>query len=234
MPRHENARHDHHPTNRAESRTLREAAAHLRRGLRADGQDAGGLGADDDFDRPEREWQTLREWAQDGGLILSPDFPPPSRIGGREHDVRFDEGELLWWKYTKAHLAGYTVEFDSQAQPYLLNALPLQYLERLLLQNEVFGDDIRLQGLWQDAAGWHIVTSQPDIAGRAATLDEIHAGMTAFGCRELPWRGIGYENSLAFQLGEIGVWDVHPANMVVTAAGLLVPIDVIMTGQIPV
>lgn len=148
--------------------------------------------------------------------------------------MRFDEVELLWWKYTTAHLVGYTVEFDSQGQPYLLNALPLQYLERLLLQNEVFGDDIRLQGLWQDGEGWHIVTSQPDIAGRPATLDEILVGMSAFGFRELQWRGIGYENSLAFQLGNIFVWDVHPAKMVMAAAGLLVPIDVILTREIPI
>lgn len=148
--------------------------------------------------------------------------------------MSFDEGELLWWKYTKAHLAGYTVEFNSQGQPYLLNALPLQYLERLLLQNEVFGDDIRLEGLWQDGEGWHIVTSQSDIAGRPATLDEIRVGMKEFGFRELPWRGIGYENSLAFQFGDIFVWDVHPANMVMTAAGLLVPIDVILMRKIAV
>jgi hypothetical protein len=145
--------------------------------------------------------------------------------------VRFDEASLIWWKYTKPHLAGYTVDFDSQGQPYLLNALPLQYLERLLLQNEVFGDAIEIAGLWHDAAGQHIVSTQPHIRGRPATLNEIRSGMAELGFSELPWRGIGYEKAPAFHLDDICVWYAHPANMVLTAAGLLVPIDVIITKE---
>lgn len=143
--------------------------------------------------------------------------------------MRFDEATLLWWKHTKGDLAGYAVDYDSTGRPYLLNALPSQYLERLLLQNEVFGDAIQLHGLWKSSEGWHLVTSQPHIKGRPATLDEIQLGMAGLGFSELPWRGIGYEKSLAFELGNVRVWDVHPANMVMAAAGLLVPIDVILT-----
>lgn len=223
--------HDHEATSRPPGSTLIEAATHIRRSLRADGPDAGGIGAgfDDGFDRPEREWKALHDWAQERRLMLPAGFPPPDRVGGREHDVRFDADARLWWKYTKPNLAGFTVARREDGRPFLLNALPLEYLERLSLQNEVFEDAIELQGICSDNASSRIVTSQPDIAGRPATLDEITTGMIAMGFALLPWRGIGYENSLAFQMGDIFVWDVHPANMVVAADGTLVPIDVILT-----
>lgn len=228
----ETKRHDHEATSRSPGSTLIEAASHLRRSLCADGSDAGGFGTsvdDDDFDRPEREWKTLREWAEERGLIVPPHFPAPDRVGGREHDVRFDPGSRTWWKYTKPNLAGFTVEQPLGGRPYPLNAMPLQYLGRLIMQNEVFQDSIEFKGLWLDQAGWRIVTTQPHIKGRPATLDEITTGMMAMGFELLPWRGIGYENSLAFQMADIFVWDVHPANMVVTGDGTLVPIDVILT-----
>lgn len=223
--------HDHEATSCPPGGTLIEAAAHIRRSLRADGPDARGIGTGgaDDFGRPEREWKALRDWAQERGLILPGGFPPPDRVGGREHDVRFDADAGLWWKYTKPNLAGFTVARREDGRPFLLNALPLEYLERLIMQNEVFEDEIEFQGVCSDKANSRIVTSQPDIAGRPATLDEITTGMIAMGFDLLPWRGIGYENSLAFQMDDIFVWDVHPANMVVTDDGALVPIDVILT-----
>ena len=153
------------------------------------------------FYQPEREWTALREYAQAQGLILPADFPGPLREGGREHDVRFDEATGRWWKYTKRTAAGYTVDWTGRLEdaPQLLPALPLDYLERLMAQNAVFADDIRLEGLWPDGSrDWRIITSQPDVPGEPASAAEIVLGMEASGWETLPFRGVGYDDSLAF------------------------------------
>ena len=188
------------------------------------------------FYQPEREWTALREYAQAQGLILPADFPGPLREGGREHDVRFDEATGRWWKYTKRTAAGYTVDWTGRLEdaPQLLPALPLDYLERLMAQNAVFADDIRLEGLWPDGSrDWRIITSQPDVPGEPASAAEIVLGMEASGWETLPFRGVGYDDSLAFVKltpeGLVAVWDAHARNMVRTESGLIVPIDVIIT-----
>jgi len=116
----------------------------------------------------------------------------------------------------------------------LLPALPLDYLERLMAQNAVFADDIRLEGLWPDGSrDWRIITSQPDVPGEPASAAEIVLGMEASGWETLPFRGVGYDDSLAFAKqtpeGLAAVWDAHARNMVRTESGLIVPIDVIIT-----
>ncbi len=73
----------------------------------------------------------------------------------------------------------------------MLNASPSEYLQRLLWQNEVFGDDIHLVGLWEERPHqWRIVTTQPGLQGEPATLDELAAAFVAAGFSLLPWRGI--------------------------------------------
>lgn len=124
-------------------------------------------------------------------MILPRDFLPPVRDGGREHDVRYEAETGLWWKYTKPNLAGYTVSW-SEDVPYMHNALPLDYLERMLRQNAIFGDDVRLVGLWNPAGhDWRIITTQPHVEGEAATLEQLGAAFEKVGFEVLPWRGIG-------------------------------------------
>ena len=127
-------------------------------------------------------------------------------------------------------MAGYTVSWAADGGPYLHNALPLDYLERMLSQNLVFGDDVRLVGLWNPQANdWRIITTQPDVTGAKATLDELRAAFERVGFELLPWRGIGYSESLAFRKEGIDVWDVHPANVLVAEDGLSLPFDVMLT-----
>jgi hypothetical protein len=162
-------------------------------------------------------------------LILPRDFLPPVRDGGREHDVRYEAETGLWWKYTKPNLAGYTVSW-SEDVPYMHNALPLDYLERMLRQNAIFGDDVRLVGLWNPAGhDWRIITTQPHVEGEAATLEQLGAAFEKVGFEVLPWRGIGYTGSLAVRKDGIDVWDIHPANVLISEDGLPVPFDVMLT-----
>jgi len=74
-----------------------------------------------------------------------------------------------------------------------------------------------------------IVTTQPHVRGREASLPELRDAFLQSGFQLLPWTGIGYENSLSFRKEAVDVWDVHPANMLVTQDGLPLPFDVMLT-----
>ena len=206
---------------------LADAAAFVRRRLCADGAVDG---TDDDFSGPERQWAALIEWAGSTGKILPLEFSPPQREGGREHDVTLDDASGRWFKYTKPSSSGYTVSWNELGEPYMHNALPLDYLQRLLWQNEVFGDDIQLVGLWQEQPHqWRIVTTQPGLQGSRTTLEELAVAFTSSGFTLLPWRGIGYEGSLSLRFEGFDIWDVHPANVLLSPEGLPLAIDVIVT-----
>lgn len=206
---------------------LADAAAYIRRSVCTDGA---ADGEDGDFSDTERQWAAFIEWAGSCGKILPLNFPPPEREGGREHDVTLDEASGRWIKYTKRSASGYTVSWGENGEPFLHNALPLDYLQRLLWQNEVLGDDIHLIGLWQEQMHqWRIVTSQPGLQGSRTTLEELAAAFTSSGFALLPWRGIGYEGSLSLRFEGFDIWDVHPANVLLSPEGLPLPIDVIVT-----
>ena len=204
-----------------------DAAAFIRRRLCADGTPDG---EDGDFSLPERQWAALIGWAGTCGKILPHSFAGPAREGGREHDVTLSERTGRWIKFTKPSACGYSVSWDDTQTPYLHNALPLDYLQRLLWQNEVLGDDILLIGLWQERPHqWRIVTTQPGLQGTRATLEELSAAFIAVGFTLLPWKGLGYENSLSLRCEGFDIWDVHPANVLLSPEGLPLAIDVIIT-----
>ncbi|MFZ4765737.1 MAG: hypothetical protein ACOYMN_12350 [Roseimicrobium sp.] len=162
-------------------------------------------------------------------MILPRDFQPPAKDGGREHDVRYEAESGLWWKYTKPNMAGYTVCWND-GLPWLHNALPLDYLERMLRQNELFGDNVKLIGLWKPQGhDWSIITTQPHVEGRKATLEELEKAFIETGFEMLPWRGLGYAESLSVRKDGFDVWDIHPANVLVTDSGLPLPFDVMIT-----
>lgn len=154
----------------------------------------------------------------------------PQLAGGREHDVIFLPAEACWVKFTKPGLAGFTVDWEESGRPFLRNALPMEYLDRLQWQNEFFQDSITLTGLWREGrGGWRIRTTQPHVVGRRATMLEISVGLKALGLVQMGWKGMGYEDSTSWRIGRFGVWDVHPANVILAENGVLVPIDVIIT-----
>ena len=137
-----------------------ESAAHdLRRSLPADG---------DDLARSQSEQRTaqariLRAWAHQEGLILDPElFLDPATRGGEEHLVWPNAAISRYIKLTHAGRFGLAADaqwfFDEEheeaaAKAYLRAATPLEYLDRLILQNTVFGDDLRLLGIIDKARG---------------------------------------------------------------------------------
>lgn len=188
----------------------------------------GAFPEDEDWERPEREWTNLLRWAEKEGLILT--GPGPQRLGGREHDCTFDTEQECWIKFTKPDASGFTVDWGDDGRPYMRNASPSEYLDRIQLQNDLLEDRIELLGLWQAGRNsWRIVTQQPDVPGTPSTMEEIRSGMERMGFVQLRFQGIGYEYSSAWRIGHLVAWDLHPSNVMQTHDGLTIPIDVIIT-----
>jgi hypothetical protein len=85
----------------------------------------------------------------------------PALVGGREHDVKFDDASKRWVKFTKPSGAGYAVEMVS-GRLLMTNATPLQYLERWRLHNRLFYNAVELLGLRTEGPEHRIVISQKD------------------------------------------------------------------------
>lgn len=149
-----------------------------------------------------------------------------------EHTVAYHEASRCWWKTTHPGKCGIGPEFDySDLPPFSIDAvsarelLPLEYLERMLLQNRIFGDDVRFEGFITGAEP-SLLISQPDIEGAPATESEMISSMDAMGFQRLDDIHIGRENSISFydQLRKIAVFDAHPGNFFVSG-GFALPID---------
>lgn len=203
-------------------RSLVEACNDLAGRLRPSGPD----GEIDEWSIYDENLRRLVHWAEDSGCFF--EGLEPLKEGGREHDLIFIDVSRMWLKFTKPAQAGYVVSFDL-GMPRLEPALPLEYLERLQLQNILFADELTFVGVAGTRQKPRIVTRQPHILGKDASRDEIIELMTAeLGFRLLPSRfSVGYVDSLAFVRPDMAVFDLRPANVVRTPAGLIVPIDAI-------
>jgi hypothetical protein len=203
-------------------RPLIEAFHDLAERLRPGGPD----GEIDEWSIYDESLRRLVRWAEEAGCFF--ENLQPLKEGGREHDLTFIEEDSFWLKFTKPAAAGYVVSFEFGA-PALEPALPLEYLERLMLQNELFADTVSFVGVAGTRREPRIVTRQPHISGEGATREEIVLMMVnELGFRLLPERfSVGYADSLAFVRDDVAVFDLRPANVVRTAEGLIAPIDAI-------
>jgi hypothetical protein len=118
---------------------------------------------------------------------------------------------------------------EADFKPALRGAMPLEYLDRLILQNEVFGDSIELLGIIDKRQALHVVTSQPTIRGGATPVEMICEFMAAAGFRILPNLGIGRFGAVSFlrERDGIAAFDCHSANFLVSNRRVI-PIDVIL------
>jgi hypothetical protein len=203
-------------------RALNDARDDLAGRLCAGGPD----GEIDEWSIYDESFRRLVRWSEEKGCFFK-DLQP-LKEGGREHDLTFAEESQTWLKFTKTSAAGYIVSFES-GMPALEPALPLEYLERLQMQNDLFADDVTFVGISGELYRPRIVTRQPHIKGEDATPEEIvHLMTVELGFRQLSARfSVGYADSLAFLREDIAVFDLRPANVVRTRDGLIVPIDAI-------
>ncbi len=172
-------------------------------------------------------------------MILDPfEFLAPGKPGGEEHIVWPDETTDRYIKLTKANAFGLTVaaewfvdeeKDEADFKPALRGATPLEYLDRLILHNEIFGDAIELLGIIDKRQALHVVTSQPTIRGAATPIHMIHDFMIAASFRALPHVALGRHGAVSFlrECDGIAAFDCHSANFLVSSSRV-VPIDVIL------
>ena len=161
----------------------------------------------------------LVEWAQTNALIRqATEFPFLEREpdgDGDEHEAWYDEKVGLWYKATYPNQFGLSWVRDG-------SACALEYLQRLVFQNDYFGDSIHLEAVVQVGDRIRVLTSQPHIQGEAATPEEIQNWFLSLGFQrvEMGERIAWYHLEL-----NLLVADAHEGNVLRSETGKLFPID---------
>ena len=155
-------------------------------------------------------------------------LPPKVIRGGQEHDVYHDEATDRYFKVTRDGIFGLSagmdlalVSSDMDARRFQLwEASPIEYLERLLLQNELVPELNRLEGVIDQGEDVAIVSSQPRFDIVPVTLAEIDAWFASQGFEKVT--ACGYYRAE----DNLGVFDAHAKNLV-RFEDTLIPFDVI-------
>jgi hypothetical protein len=172
--------------------------------------------------------EKLRQWLADLGLILNTKEIESRLIrGGQEHDF-FREGERVF-KVTRNGVFGLSPGIElslvsSSEDPrrfHLWEASPMEYLERLHLQNLLVPGLNTLEGLIVQADGdMAIVTSQPRFDIVPVSTQEIDEWFSSLGFLKIT-------DAAYYRVADnLGVFDAHDKNLV-RADEVLVPFDVI-------
>lgn len=98
----------------------------------------------------------------------------------------------------------------------------IDYLERWLLHNQLFGDDVHFLGAFDTPEGLRLLIEQPAIEGTIATIEEIQSFFKSSG-----WLPYQLDENLAFFDPEqnLTISDTHPGNIIVMSDGRFAPID---------
>lgn len=140
---------------------------------------------------------------------------------GREHRTWKHDDFSRIYKYTYPNQFGRTPFYGSGGLGNT-DALPFEYLTRLALHNEIFGDDVVIEATLEDEQKRMIVAiSQTFIEGDHPTQVQIDEYMTAEGfvkTRSGDW----YRAS-----DDIAAFDGHPGNFIRMPDGQVVPIDLV-------
>ena len=172
----------------------------------------------------------LVEWARGLGLELNgADLLPRLIRGGQEHDwVRIGERIVKVTRHGVFGLSpGIELALVSSSQDarrfHLWEASPLEYLERLHLQNQLVPGLNALEGVIIDAGApgdLAIVTSQPRFDLVPVTTAEIDAWFATLGFEKIT------DAAYYRAADNLGIFDAHDKNLV-RAGEVLVPFDII-------
>jgi hypothetical protein len=220
------------PTRNAPN-SLEDAAAQLQRSMEAARRSRHSL-----HELRAHEREILRAWAASHQRVFlqDPTLSLERRQQHGEHVVGYHPQSSCWWKMTHPGKTGVGAGFHYDSLPpfaiHGLSArelLPSEYLDRLILHNEEFGDDIRLEG-FIDLDAPSLLISQPDISGTPATLEEMDNQMRIMGYLPLNEISLGKPNSVSFYqpVRRIAVFDAHPGNFFAVYAATI-PVDGILT-----
>ena len=205
-----------------------ESAARV---LRASPRPAGTAQARDREILRGRQERDLLAWAREGrGLIDPAAYLPRIEDRGEEHRVWLDTASQRYFKATHPGRFGFSVVALPDGSLELTGATPLEYFERLLLQNSLFGDRIRLEGIAVEGGQTVVVSSQPNIEGDAVSDADMNAFMTKLWFTPLRGLSLGRPGALAFyrDLDEVAAFDAHAGNFVKDGNGVVLPIDLVL------
>jgi hypothetical protein len=169
----------------------------------------------------------LRQWAGSLGLLLDAKVVLPLfQRGGQEHDFYRDGQRII--KMTRDGMFGLSpgidlalVSSEMEARRFhLWEASPMEYLERLLLQNELVPGLNHLEGGIMQGDDMAIVSSQPRFELEPVSQPEIDAWFEAQGFKKVT--RCGYYRAK----DNLGVFDAHTKNLV-RFENTLIPFDVI-------
>jgi len=199
------------------------ALDYLRGGLPGDGETSG-------TPTLARQESGLLQWADRLGLLLnSAELPKKVIRGGQEHELFHEEATDRYYKVTRNGVFGLSPGIElalvSSAEDarrfHLWEATPIEYLERLHLQNLLVPGLNRLEGIIHQANGdLAIVTSQPRFDILPVSVPEIDAWFAALGFVKIT------DSAYYRREDNLGVFDAHDKNLV-RAGDDLVPFDVI-------
>jgi len=164
----------------------------------------------------------FRDYVKQRGHILA---SPPAALNrppddeGNEHQVWFLSDSNSFLKATWPGFYGLLVIHRPHEE---LKASPIDYLERWLLHNELFGDDVRFIGALEDEGKFRMLIRQPAIAGVPATGEQIERFFTGNG-----WLRFVVDGETAFfdPKRQVVISDTHRGNLILMDDGLLAPID---------
>lgn len=126
----------------------------------------------------------------------------------------------------RANLRGDPSVPSFKQQIEFVHATPLQYLERWIAANDLFGDDVRLNAVVEWADGrLSFAISQPQYHGEPASLREIETYFTAAGWTRIPDDN-GHLIFFNYAFNVLAI-DALPRNCYIKDANLL-PFDVIL------
>jgi len=119
----------------------------------------------DDFDTP-----AFKNWAASQKLVFPESLREKAQDAGAEHEVWFQDDRVF-----KAAYNPHTVGFAEDGSLTLVPETSVSaYLRRLMMQNNLFDDDIRIEGLVMAENDRIIpIISQPIVHGRKPTMEEI-------------------------------------------------------------
>ncbi|MEO5716401.1 MAG: hypothetical protein ABIT37_23180 [Luteolibacter sp.] len=163
-------------------------------------------------------------------LVPVVSFPGKLDAKGTEHAVRF-RGRLV---EKHQHSDGWMPVFSNSGMLGLERALPIEYLRRLHLQNELFGDDIRIVGLTRAD---RFAISQPTLRGGEPSENEIRDLLEEAGWQRVP---IALQDLPAQLMGSawwhgdegLVLLDARKPNFKKTDFGVI-PIDLILADLSP-
>ena len=164
----------------------------------------------------------FQSYAEETGLILPTAPPELSRTPddeGNEHQVWFVPQEDSYIKATWPDFFGLLVIHRPDEEP---KASPIAYLERWLLHNELFGDDVEFLGALATPQGLRLIIRQTAIQGIPASEEQIAQFFAQSG-----WKAFIISGNTAYvdPQRHIAVSDTHRGNIVLMPDGNLAPID---------